>query len=359
MSLSIRRRGLIDEYKGYNFRRESMAQDSAGKLIYPHNARFEQGPFGSDKAILVEEGTTNLISNPSFENDFSSWVNWGTPPTREIVTSPVWHDSKALHLITNANNQGVYRDLSLTAGITYTVSCWVYVITGQPVIMMEINNGGVISYPPTVANPSWAGDGQWHRLTYTFTAGSTSNRLCIGKSAAGAIGEYYFDAVQLEQKPYATTFTPSVRANESLMVPIEGLLSPQQGTIELWYNDNGINKNKIVFKCGDLKFNPVSVTKGWHLISVIWDGVDTNYYIDKELVSTTNSPTELGSLYLGSDGDIDFINSLISHLRLSSIARTQEQLAPLDKPPEVDEYTTLYLPFNGADNTRAARSISI
>ena len=92
---------------------------------------------------------------------------------------------------------------------------------------------------------------------------------------------------------------------------------------------------------------------------MIWDGVDTNYYIDKELVSTTNSPTELGSLYLGSDGDIDFINSLISHLRLSSIARTQEQLAPLDRPPEVDEYTTLYLPFNGADGTRAAKSISI
>jgi len=52
-------------------------------------------------------------------------------------------------------------------------------------------------------------------------------------------------------------------------------------------------------------------------------------------------------------------SKLLANLRLSSIARTQEQLAPLDRPPEVDEYTTLYLPFNGADNTRAARSISI
>ena len=60
MSLTLQRRGLVDEYNGYQFRRESMAQDSAGKLIYPHNARFESGPFGSDKAILVEEGTENL-----------------------------------------------------------------------------------------------------------------------------------------------------------------------------------------------------------------------------------------------------------------------------------------------------------
>ena len=52
-------------------------------------------------------------------------------------------------------------------------------------------------------------------------------------------------------------------------------------------------------------------------------------------------------------------SKLLANLRLSSIARTQEQLAPLGAPPTVDEYTTLYLPFNGADGTRAAKSILI
>lgn len=365
MSLTLQRRGLVDEYNGYQFRRESMAQDSAGKLIYPHNARFEQGPFGSDKAILVEEGTTNQI----FVAGYLSWfanLNIGDSTDRSVgggtirVTRLGEHRYRA-EVISDCT----FPNLVFTNAITWpanqphTISAYILDYYEAPGTTGRLGLGRT-----SFGSPSLHGAGGLGRKTFTHQHTEDVNVEFAVRAAvndlikAGTYIEWEFAQAELN-KPYATTFTPSVRADESLTVPIEGLLSLEQGTIELWYNDNGINKNKIVFKCGDLKFNPVSVTKGWHLISVIWDGVDTNYYIDKELVSTTNSPTELGSLYLGSDGDIDFINSLISHLRLSSIARTAEQLAPLDAPPTVDEYTTLYLPFNGADGTRAAKSISI
>ncbi|MBO8169956.1 MAG: carbohydrate binding domain-containing protein [Thermoanaerobacteraceae bacterium] len=196
------------------FSRASEAYKKDGSKVGADVPRLEQGKFG--QGVFVEEGTTNLVANPSFESDFTSWSDWGTPPTREIVTSPVLYGSKALHLITDANNQGVAQALSLTAGETYTVSCWVQVVTGQPVIMAEINNGGTVSYRTVVADPSWAGDGKWHRLELTFTAGDTSNKIFLGKSAGGAVGEYYFDGVQVEQKPYATSFVDGTRQIEQL-----------------------------------------------------------------------------------------------------------------------------------------------
>ena len=354
MSLTLQRRGLVDEYNGYQFRRESMAQDSAGKLIYPHNARFESGPFGSDKAILVEEGTENLLSDKLSPN---TWVKGSEVDIVESAGLAPDGTLSAYKVIFNGTiliGNRIYIN-SIGSANHKCFSVWMRADVPQNVVVVfsdqysdENGKREIISLTQ-----------EWQRFSIVETDKLRPIRLQIQRGAGSEAQEFYFWNPQLEQKPYATTFTPSVRADESLTVPIEGLLSPEQGTIELWYNDNGINKNKIVVKCGDLKFNPVSVTEGWHLISVIWDGVDTNYYIDKELVSTTNSPTELGSLYLGSDGDIDFINSLISHLRLSSIARTQEQLAPLDAPPTVDEYTTLYLPFNGPDNVRATTVVTL
>jgi len=355
MSLTLQRRGLVDEYNGYQFRRESMAQDSAGKLIFPHNARFESGPFGSDKGILVEEGTENLLGTLS-------------PKSGATVTTEITHytNQPVFYCDGSANWQGIiaYQRVTLTAGMEYTFSVYVYnPSTGEGSLNIQVDSDEVSNEDiEAVVVPPGPG---WHRIVRKWSPPANRNvnairfenrRRVLWQSGSN---QCYMTAPQVEAKPFATSFVNGTRADEALTVPIEGLLSPEQGTIELWYNDNGINKNKIVFKCGDLKFNPVSVTKGWHLISVIWDGVDTNYYIDKELVSTTNSPTELGSLYLGSDGDIDFINSLISHLRLSSIARTQEQLAPLDAPPTVDEYTTLYLPFNGPDNVRATTVVTL
>jgi len=346
-----------------NFTRNSIAYKQDGTQVAANQPRFEQGRFG--KAIMVEEGTTNLISNPSFENDFTSWGNWGTPPTREIVTSPVWHDSKALHLITNANNQGVYQILSLTAGITYTVSCWVYVVTGNPVLMVERVNDGQVSYPVVIADSSWAGDGKWHRLQLTFTAGNTSNRIHLGKSASGNIGEYYFDAIQLEQKPYATSFIDGTRADETLTIPTTGVFPDINNfTIELWakaqtiktdtyqgiFGGRGIlgappvdlliatNNQLYLFYYNSTGANTplatgyyISDRTNWHYYAVTFCNGTVRIYVDgikvKEANITLAQTTGNGNFYIGrSIVATQYWNGLIDDLRISNRAKSDEEI---------------------------------
>lgn len=361
MSLTLQRRGLVDEYNGYQFRRESMALDSAGKLIYTHNARFEQGPFGSDKGILVEEGTENLITS---DKNMIKPIGTGT-----------------ILIVEGGLPVGQYTisfDYDV-AGETVPEGFLLYAFPKRalgtiPVTGLKGTTFLTFEVAEDVAN------------TTIQLYGDISNATSLNKKVT-------FTNLQIEAKPYATTFTPSARANESLMVPIEGLLSPQQGTVEMWvkmpiYNNanfrtilNGyVNDGPLHFISlyrGDGRlyaryssngaltylFTSVYNLPEWSLISLVYNDDGVKIYVNRELVGGNAAKMDeqaITKFMLGiSASNNDFANGMIAHLRLSSIARTQEQLAPLDRPPEVDEYTTLYLPFNGADNTRAARSISI
>lgn len=70
----------------FNFSRVSLAYTSDGLLSQVNFPRLEKGAFypanPSSKAIMLEEGTTNLVPNSSFETDndndglADSWNVW-------------------------------------------------------------------------------------------------------------------------------------------------------------------------------------------------------------------------------------------------------------------------------------------
>ncbi len=382
MSLTLQRRGLVDEYNGYQFRRESMAHDSAGKLIYPHNARFESGPFG-DKAILVEEGTTNIGSPASLFD--SSWV-------LENGTSTVI-DAYTRKYTFTSTPRGAFafnRNFTLTTGVAYT---WSAEIKGEgstvgKQVRLQSAAESAFGTPVTLTS-------EWQRVTLTFTATATSRAvgfigIPVNAFAAGDI--VYIRNFQWEQKPYATTFTPSVRADESLIVNTDGLLSSKEGSIEFWFDLNdmfldtsiysryllsissypdtlylsryGSNRVRLYVRNseGSSEIMTTVSDKAWTLISLTWTTNEISLYINNTIRNSAEFPKFpqiLNRLRVGSLGQGEYANTSFAHLRLSSIARTQEQLAPLDGPPEVDEYTTLYLPFNGPDNVRAAKVVTL
>ena len=180
-----------------------------------------------------------------------------------------------------------------------------------------------------------------------------------------------------------------MRADESLTVPIEGLLSPEQGTIELdimlleqpsvvgkhmpLFQDLYIHEvnDYVYLHTGTNRFNAKILSDTWNRLAFTWSGGHVESmvmylngdgfpvsYNDERYPNLPNWWEELkilSSAFVGSGEG----SKLLANLRLSSIARTQEQLAPLDRPPEVDEYTTLYLPFNGPDNVRAAKVVTL
>ena len=384
MSLTLQRRGLVDEYNGYQFRRESMAQDSAGKLIYPHNARFEQGPFGSDKAILVEEGTENLVN-------LRTWNPVGETP-QQIVSAtdktfrgfPVYKAQKK----TTGTPPISLGKFNIPAGETITASIWVNAMDSVD------HYPRIFFYKEGVVGKDFRDVkvGEWGRLTTTYT--NDTDEIIEGVFAyfypsIPVDSITYFSSPQVEWGPYATTFTPSVRADEEIIIPTAGLLSPEQGTIEFDFKipisptETGMHcyllrdffihsaNEQFYFRTGGSpRFRVRPLINEWNRLALVFENNDLNTVA----LFLNGSKYEISEVWPGYTSLPDWWTTLnifarvssssastkyISNLRLSSIARTQEQLAPIDAPPTVDEYTTLYLPFNGPDNVRAAKVVTL
>jgi len=272
---------------------------------------YRPGKFG--KAVQLAEATTNLVANPSFEADaigattFTGWNLWGSPPTREITAGGLYGE-KCLRLITNGTNQGVRMGHTVTSGTTYTISFYVYVITGRPVIYM--NGTGVSTFGAELPS-GWTGNNLWNRYSYTFTA--TANGTCniyLGQSAGGVNGEYLLDGVQFEQKAYATPYcdgslgaghswsgtahaSTSSRTGASLAYP--GLIPSGSWTVGWWQRlaqsafVSSVWNGMFVIngEGGANSFYGGWYGTGWHIIGQAYDAG-----------SRTFQPSGIGSTYL-------------------------------------------------------------
>lgn len=191
------------------------------------------------------------------------------------------------------------------------------------------------------------------------------------------------DAVQLEAKPYATSFIDGTRAAESLTIPTAGVLNPQEGEISirvyvpfvinagdfariwqipgatatgiaLWYRTTGnwelrTHADDNTYTTGTA---PVSLTPtGWHLFSVKWTTTQAVLYIDGVARVTINNPKLPSSFaanaYIGSNNTGgQQLNTLFDDLRISNRARTDAEIAVAYNsglPLPVDEWTTYKL----------------
>jgi hypothetical protein len=369
------------------FTRSSVAYLSDGTQVAANTPRFEQGRFG--KAIMVEEGTTNLFTNPRLLNNGSEW----TP-----VSATAWVDSSGEYPYIHCETQwdGVYQTLSLSA-TTYTLT---YLVKhkagsntigshfdGPPSLKIRVDRGAWV-YGNIITVPS---DGNWHlveiQATYT-TAGSYRVFLQPGRGVT-EVSEFYFKYAQIEQKPYATSFVDGTRSPETLTIPTAGVLNPQEGTVECWVyvpsflqpgipywrriwsirNSGGDGLYALFYYPIDDKFHfridssvstDIAVTKpsvGWHYFACKWSQAEMALFIDGVKVGSIvnpSLPTSFGdnviSIGARTDG-IDYINSLIDDLRISSIARTDEEILAAyqsGQPLPVDEWTTWKETFNGS-----------
>ena len=66
------------------FIRSSTAYKQDGTQVANNIPRYEDGKFG--QALMIEEATTNLIGNPSFETDISGWGYGGNQSITRITT---------------------------------------------------------------------------------------------------------------------------------------------------------------------------------------------------------------------------------------------------------------------------------
>lgn len=389
------------------FTRPSIAYLSDGTQVATGQPRFELGKFG--KAVMVEEGTTNLLTadQSSVETDLTGFTVIGGTLSRD--TTKAWRGSASLKVVTqgSTSQEGFYIFPMPTASPNTVYTASVY-LKGSGTVKLELAvlpGGSVVNSQIITLNNSW------QRVTVTGTTKSdTTNVYLLVRTTTVQAITFWADGLQIEQKSYATSWTlgGTIRSPETMTIPTAGVLNPQEGTIEFWWNplaktpgtypslistgtwtsdmsqdwlsiywgSEWNNANEVRFglingttKQGYLDqmitLNPSPFT--WYFIAFKWDFVNTQtakLLIYKPDGSLLTKQVSLASIPAPSfagwdkfyvlqswDNGPHRANSLIDDLRISNRARTDAEIAAAyasGQPLPVDEWTTWKQTFNGS-----------
>jgi hypothetical protein len=167
--------------------------------------RTDDVPFPGVKSFAVEEGTENLVINGDFENGSSSWGGG-------IVTDEdSYFGSHSMKVTYNWVGQS-YSNIA--EGEVYTISAYGRKVIGAnarvKVEIMDSSSNLLVS--ETLLFPNT----YWQRQSLTFTIPANGDHLNIYTNKSSGDNNYdtnygYIDGVQLEKKPFATSFVDGTR----------------------------------------------------------------------------------------------------------------------------------------------------
>ena len=160
--------------------------------------------YRSGENRLRFEIAANLVANSSFETgDLTSWTQWGTPGTREVVSSKARFGTYSYHHIGTGLNQGSYQIISgLTPGETYSVSSYIYTASNTTIRITGFAGGPFERAIPVNFN-------KWERFELQLTPTTSFDKIYIW---IGGEGECYFDAVMVEKSAAATQYIVSSKS---------------------------------------------------------------------------------------------------------------------------------------------------
>lgn|GEM_PF-6821728 len=355
-------------------------------------------------SIFPEEGVTNLLTanQASVETDLTGLVIHGGGTTLIRDTSVAWQGSASIRVVTDGaqNFQGIMSDVLIPVAHsqTYTFSAWVRGSGNIDLVIHEYTAAGVLiagSHSSMSANSAWTR----HSVTRTFGATGERIRVLILTNPAQAV-TFWADGLQLEQRPYATTWqlggTP--RAAESLTIPTAGIFTRGNWAVEGIYtpqipmNVGNVEKTLFAYEIDASNWlrMRVGVNSEWNFAvmsggvqrtiasasnaalqgtayhwMIAGDGTNMRLCVNGAQIGTDTAYTEPvgtmpANLFVGSrpNGTLQ-ANGLIDDLRISNRARTlaEHQAAfSSGQPLTVDEPTTYLLPLNGALTASAGLS---
>jgi len=348
---------------GGTFARNSEAYDSLGRIALPGLPRLEY-VAGVGWVTWVEEAATNLLTanQASVETDTTGFTVGGTAT---IEFSIDWKKIGTYSLkISNANSSTnsvrFLTPVSVTSGLTYTYSFWVYNPNAYSITVYGKNY-----FIDNIVVPAQS------EIRFAITRAPETSWSSINEYIHCATNDiFYVDAFQLEQKAYPTTFclSSSPRVAESLTMPTTGL-SVAEGTIEGIVEVTDVAKrqggdNSCVFRIpgtsGQVLFYHVSTSadwyflvsngtssnggsladsltpNGWYLYKVYWSSsavvifeiwsLSTKTKVGSVSVATSFLPPAFGSyVYIGTNaGSALYLNTRFGKHRLSYTARTDD-----------------------------------
>lgn len=385
------------------FERNSVSYLLDGTAIPVSQPCFTEGI--SRHGIFLSEGTVNIFPySSSFEECYGEHVGnaeegntvtteigggWAVSThyntaTIRVVNDGGYHGTKSVMFIHDGSSgwKSLYTtsEWQAEAGKTYTISVWAranresqeHFMSGYAFYSARRQLAFTWPDGTPLQNP-----GRWVRGVCTFSPDATdSGRVYlygVSNGEDGLVLEY--DAVMLEEKPYATVYHPDTRLDDVLSIPTENVLHPDEGSIEFWckplvlhswnsffhmplkngrfvllFSTNGSGRFDFgptnsgpMFSAGTVKpgaWNHIALRwsrkEGWQAVFIngmkFEQGFPAGEYTFPEFFVVVNNRC-----------------AIIDDLRISSRARSDEEIASLYhnmSPSQVDKDTTYKLTFD-------------
>lgn len=217
----------------------------------------------------------------------------------------------------------------------------------------------------------------------TFTTGATDASVTLGALISGPVIGYWikFSLVQLELKPYKTSYISGTRAAETLTIPTTGVLNQNEGTVELKFyvpfltsssvyifdhNPTGNNKGRLLIYgsisggltaiMGDgttfVTSNGIPCQVGWNYIALRWGSFGVKLTVNNTTVVKSGvsklSPIVAINMYLGSfsGGTYQAAGAVYDDFRVSNLARFDADILAAYNSGRIlpiDQYTNTQL----------------
>ena len=235
----------------------------AGSVVYL------PGKFG--KAVQTGPTTTNLCTNPSFETNTTGWTYNDSNASGSMARSAYYSlfGAYSLQLYNATGGEDDYATFTLAgvaASTAYTITAYVRVTefvsgaaSNRGLYCYDSANAGATAQATTITALT---DG-WVRHSVTVTTTASPGSLVVRLYAPR--GRVYWDAIQIEQKAYATgyadgdmpnhTWSGTAHASTSsrstmayLSYPTSGNINAIVGTVAAWVYPYSTGVNGTIFR---------------------------------------------------------------------------------------------------------------
>lgn len=202
--------------------------------------RVGKGKYGD--GLLVEQGTTNLITNPSFETGITGYQLPGSAAAAVSTTRSMFGAQSCLVTIGVSGSTGIGYTVNAGAvgdSTVYTVSAWVFIPVGSPAVRFSIQGAIVAS---TVTGGFSTSNGRWERISCTFTtvagASALTGVIYLITTGTSTSQQFWTDGWQLEAKASATSYADGSLATAwnapGNLIPAAAAQSFEDGTLGGW-----------------------------------------------------------------------------------------------------------------------------
>jgi hypothetical protein len=235
---------------------KSLIDDYSGTTLVTHTRASSGTYVGSDG--VIRNAVTNLLLQ---SEDFStSWTTVTATVTTNVATAP--NGTTTADLYSGTSTSAVNQSVSLTSGVTYTISFYVKSAgLGNDSFRLRIDGAQTSS--------NFTATSEWQRFTFTATSANTGARTCgIVRNTAGDNVDVLIWGAQLEQSSTVGEYIPTTSTinsaprfdhnpttGESL-----GLLVEEQRTN--LYTNSFINKSggaRLVYSDGPVAPDPLQL----------------------------------------------------------------------------------------------------